>query len=134
MVSSHMTKHADEPFSEQEAARRYQATLARILATPPDHKTKPNANPKKRGRPPSTTMGVRHHPKTEDRRDTWFPPSARGTTTFMTILSLRRRRERRSQKLRRLRVKSSGVRTRRLDRMASALDALHRDSSHRLPS
>ena len=27
-------------YSEAEAARRYRATLASVLATPPDHKTK----------------------------------------------------------------------------------------------
>jgi hypothetical protein len=39
-------------YSEAEAARRYRATLANVLAAPPDHKTKPNVSPKKRGRPP----------------------------------------------------------------------------------
>jgi hypothetical protein len=49
-----MTKQIEEHLDEAEAERRYKATLARILATPPDHKTKskPGASPKKRGRPP----------------------------------------------------------------------------------
>jgi hypothetical protein len=39
---------------DDEVTRRYEATLKRVLATPPDHKTtlKPGASPKKRGRPP----------------------------------------------------------------------------------
>jgi hypothetical protein len=44
------TVDADQ-FGEEEAERRYRATLANVLATPPDHKTKPGASPKKRGRP-----------------------------------------------------------------------------------
>ena len=37
-----------------EDEKRSDAVLARLLATPPDHKTKPksDASPKKRGRPP----------------------------------------------------------------------------------
>ena len=45
----------DENYSDAEAARRYQATLVRVLATPPDHKAKLGASPKKRGRPPKQT-------------------------------------------------------------------------------
>jgi hypothetical protein len=41
-----------EVLDDEETARRYQTTLKRVLAAPPDHKTKPGASPKKRGRPP----------------------------------------------------------------------------------
>ena len=44
-------KRDDENYSEMEAGRRYRATLANVLATRPDHRTKPSASPKKRGRP-----------------------------------------------------------------------------------
>jgi hypothetical protein len=44
----------DERSEEETAQRREQRILARLLATPPDHRTKPktDASPKKRGRPP----------------------------------------------------------------------------------
>jgi hypothetical protein len=45
-------KPTDERYSDEEAARRYRATLTNVLAAAPDHKTKPGASPKKRGRPP----------------------------------------------------------------------------------
>jgi len=47
----------DEQFSEQESERRYQATLEKVLASPPHHKAKlkPGTSPKKRGRPPKET-------------------------------------------------------------------------------
>jgi hypothetical protein len=40
-------------------ARREDATLKRLLNTPPDHKTKPkgDGSPKKRGRPPRINAG-----------------------------------------------------------------------------
>jgi hypothetical protein len=57
-----MTKQADEQFSEQEAVRRYRTTLANVLATPPDHKTKPGASPKKRGRPPKSAGKLKQEP------------------------------------------------------------------------
>jgi len=43
----------DDQYSDEEAACRYQATLRKVIATPPDHraKPKPGASPKKRGRP-----------------------------------------------------------------------------------
>ena len=41
-----------EPPSEDDEERRFAETLKRVLATPPDHKTKHSASPKKRGRPP----------------------------------------------------------------------------------
>jgi hypothetical protein len=47
-----------EQFSQEEAARRYQATLKSVLATPPQPKPKKAGDaspPKKRGRPPKTT-------------------------------------------------------------------------------
>ena len=49
-----MTKRVDERFSEEETARRSDATLKRLLATPPDHKrkAKPGANPKRHESPP----------------------------------------------------------------------------------
>jgi len=42
----------DGPLSEDKITQRYQATLARVLSTPPDHKTKAKsrASPKKRGK------------------------------------------------------------------------------------
>jgi hypothetical protein len=43
-------------YSEVEVAARSEATLKRLLATPPDHKTKPGASPKKRGRPSKTPV------------------------------------------------------------------------------
>jgi hypothetical protein len=49
-------KEPSDQYDEAEAERRYKTTLTRILAAPPDHKVKPNANPKKRGRPPKTTI------------------------------------------------------------------------------
>jgi hypothetical protein len=47
-----MKKGGDE-FSDDEAQRRADATLKRLLATAPQPKTNPmpNASPKKRGRP-----------------------------------------------------------------------------------
>jgi hypothetical protein len=49
-----MAKQNDEQFSDEETARREDAALKRLLATPPDHKpsAKPGASLKKRGRPP----------------------------------------------------------------------------------
>jgi hypothetical protein len=47
-------------FSDEETARRYKATLKRVLTTPPKHRTGKGekANPpKKRGRPPKTGLG-----------------------------------------------------------------------------
>lgn len=44
----------DQKFSDEEIARRYEATLKRVLTTPPQHRTAKGekANPpKKRGRP-----------------------------------------------------------------------------------
>jgi hypothetical protein len=44
----------DEHYSDEETARRYEATLKRVLSTPPKHRTAKGekANPpKKRGRP-----------------------------------------------------------------------------------
>jgi len=43
----------EDTYSEEEAARRSDAALWRLLATPPDHKRGPQAkaHPKKRGRP-----------------------------------------------------------------------------------
>jgi hypothetical protein len=44
----------EEQFTEEEIARRYKATLKRVLTTPPKHRTAKGdkANPpKKRGRP-----------------------------------------------------------------------------------
>jgi hypothetical protein len=43
--------------SEKDVAMIERETLARLLATPPNHKTKPkpDASPKKRGRPPKKT-------------------------------------------------------------------------------
>jgi len=40
--------------NEKDAVEIERTTLSRLLATPPDHKTKPkpDASPKKRGRPP----------------------------------------------------------------------------------
>lgn len=49
------TGRADgDRYDAEESERRYRATLANVLATPPDHKmkVKPGASPKKRGRPP----------------------------------------------------------------------------------
>jgi hypothetical protein len=45
-----MTKDQKNDFSDKKPERRYQMTLARVLATPSDHKIKPSASPKKRGR------------------------------------------------------------------------------------
>lgn len=49
-----MSDKESAQYDENEIARRYHATLARVLATPPDHKlsAKASASPKKRGRPP----------------------------------------------------------------------------------
>jgi len=46
-------------YSDTETARRSDATLKRLLATPPHHTraAKPDASPKKRGRPPKGTKG-----------------------------------------------------------------------------
>ncbi len=47
-------KDNQEEYSEEETARRYDATLKRVLSTPPKHRTAKDekANPpKKRGRP-----------------------------------------------------------------------------------
>jgi hypothetical protein len=47
-------KDSTETMSDQEIARRYEATLKRVLSTPPEHRTAKGekANPpKKRGRP-----------------------------------------------------------------------------------
>lgn len=48
-----MSEKTAEQYSDAEAARLYRETLAKVLAAPPDHKTKakPGASPKKRGRP-----------------------------------------------------------------------------------
>jgi len=47
-------KPSDPDYPGEEIERRREATLKRLLATPPDHKraAKPDASPKKRGRPP----------------------------------------------------------------------------------
>jgi hypothetical protein len=47
-------KKSDNQYSDEETARRYEATLKRVLTTPPKHRTAKGdkANPpKKRGRP-----------------------------------------------------------------------------------
>lgn len=65
----------DERFSEEEVASRYRATLASVLATPPDHKTdaRSGASPKKRGRPPkkqnNDTVEWRAFCKSEDLKE-----------------------------------------------------------------
>jgi hypothetical protein len=83
-----MEKVADQnQYSEAETARRAEAALLRALNTPHKKqsemkigKRKPKsgqrASLEKRGRPTSTAIGARHHPKTEGRRDTWFPWTA----------------------------------------------------------
>jgi hypothetical protein len=53
MVSSD-PRQVESEFSDDEAARRYQATLARVLSTPPHPKPARDgaaSPPKKRGRP-----------------------------------------------------------------------------------
>jgi len=49
-----MKPEQEDQFTEEETERRSDAVLRRLLATPPDHKTKARlgASPKKRGRPP----------------------------------------------------------------------------------
>ena len=42
-----MTKSANDDFSEKEAIETYRATLDRVLATPPDHKTNPRRKSEK---------------------------------------------------------------------------------------
>jgi hypothetical protein len=54
MVSFLMPKQSDDHFSDEEIARRYQATLKSVLAMPPQPKPKKASEtspPKKRGRP-----------------------------------------------------------------------------------
>ena len=54
MAHSPLDKTAGKEFSDEEIARRYEATLKRVLSTPPKHKAAKGdkANPpKKRGRP-----------------------------------------------------------------------------------
>jgi hypothetical protein len=50
-------KSGKENKDSQMSDAREDAVLAKLLATPPDHKTKPkpDASPKKRGRPPKAT-------------------------------------------------------------------------------
>jgi hypothetical protein len=51
---------ADEIYSDEEIARRYEATLKSVLSTPPKHRTAKGekANPpKKRGRPKKEPRG-----------------------------------------------------------------------------
>jgi hypothetical protein len=52
-------KKPNEELPEEEALRRYRATLASVLAAAPDHRTKakPETSPKKRGRPPKAPFG-----------------------------------------------------------------------------
>jgi hypothetical protein len=50
-----MSKQHDTEYTPEEIARRYKATLERVITTPPKHRTAKGekANlPKKRGRPP----------------------------------------------------------------------------------
>jgi hypothetical protein len=42
----------DANLIDAESEQRFAETLKRVLATPPDHKTKPGASLKRRGRPP----------------------------------------------------------------------------------
>jgi hypothetical protein len=55
-----MTKNESKQRDDSDVGAREDATLKRILATPPDHKTKPkpDASPKKRGRPPKTKVNL----------------------------------------------------------------------------
>ena len=52
-------KQTEAPLTESEIEKRERETLKRLLATPPDHRTKakPGASPKKRGRPPKDKEG-----------------------------------------------------------------------------
>jgi hypothetical protein len=50
-----MSRTPEDNFSAEEAARRYEATLKNVLASPPQPKPKKTGDaspPKKRGRPP----------------------------------------------------------------------------------
>jgi hypothetical protein len=55
-MSDPKTDNGPNAYSDEEIARRYEATLKRVLSTPPQHRTAKGdkANPpKKRGRPPN---------------------------------------------------------------------------------
>ena len=85
-------KTAGEQYDEAETARRYKVTLARVLATPPDHKTKakPGASPKKRGRPPKESGSPKTPPMVQTKRLMIAANAQRqaATLTFTSTLTL----------------------------------------------
>jgi hypothetical protein len=53
------TKNQNDEYTDEEIARRYEATLKRVLTTPAQHRTAKGEKatpPKKRGRPPKTRL------------------------------------------------------------------------------
>jgi len=60
-----VTETSTSRYSDEEIARRYEATLKRVLTTPPKHRTAKGGKanpPKKRGRPPKNEKGSATEP------------------------------------------------------------------------